>query len=164
MRPFPWACTEPPLRRFVAACLFFLMLSTSTTHAQVLVEDAWVRATVRGQQATGAFMRISTNKDVTLVEARTQNAGFVEIHQMRLEQDVMSMRPVNGLLIPAGQNLEFKAGGYHLMLMDLKQPVRVGFEVQLTLVFEGKDGKRESVYVHAPIANNSPHVSSTGNK
>ncbi len=63
-----------------------------------------------------------------------------------------------------GQTLEFKAGGYHLMLMDLKQPVRVGFEVQLTLVFEGKDGKRESVYVHAPIANKSPHVSSTDNK
>ena len=102
-------------------------------------------------------MRISTKKDVKLVEARTPNAGFVEVHQMLLDQGVMSMRPVKGLLIPAGESVEFKSGGYHLMLMDLKQPVRTGFEAQITLVFEGSDGKRESVYVHAPIANSSPH-------
>jgi copper(I)-binding protein len=141
-----------------------MMLEAPTIRAQVLVEDAWVRATVRGQQATGAFMRISTKKDVKLVDARTQNAGFVEVYQILLDQGVMSMRPVNGLLIPAGQTVEFKSDGYHLMLMDLKQPVRVGFELQITLVFEGKDGKRESVYVHAPIANKSPHEKTTGKK
>lgn len=57
----------------------------------------------------------------------------------------------------AGEPVEFKAGSYHLMFMDLKQPARAGFEAQITLVFEGSDGKRESVYVHAPIANTSPH-------
>ncbi|CAM8620331.1 Copper chaperone PCuAC [Comamonadaceae bacterium] len=77
---------------------------------------------------------------------------------MLLEQGVMSMRPIKGLLIPAGEPVELKSGGYHLMLMDLKQPIRAGFELQITLVFESSDGKRESIYVHAPIANTSPHA------
>jgi copper(I)-binding protein len=146
------------IKRLVfVALLAFQMFGATSIRAQVMVDDAWVRATVRGQQATGAFMRISTKKDVKLVEARTPNAGFVEVHQMLLEQGVMSMRTVKGLLIPAGEPVEFKSGGYHLMLMDLKQPVRAGFESQITLVFESSDGKRESIYVHAPIANTSPH-------
>lgn len=146
------------IKRLVfVALLAFQMFGATSIRAQVMVDDAWVRATVRGQQATGAFMRISTKKDVKLVEARTPSAGFVEVHQMLLEQGVMSMRPVKGLLIRAGEPVEFKSGGYHLMLMDLKQPVRAGFESQITLVFESSDGKRESIYVHAPIANTSPH-------
>lgn len=164
MRPSSRTSIKTLLRRFFIVFVNCLMLTAPPIRAQVLVDDAWVRATVRGQQATGAFMRISTKKDVKLVEARTQNAGFVEVHQMLMEQGVMSMRPVSGLLILAGQTVEFIPGGYHLMLMDLKQPVRAGFELQITLVFESKDGKRESVYVHAPIANKSPHEKTTGNK
>lgn len=143
--------------RLFVGSLVLLMFVAPAIRAQVLVEDAWVRATVRGQQATGAFMRISTKMDVKLVEARTTTAGFIETHQMLLEQGVMSMRPVKGLLLAAGELVEFKPSGYHLMLMDLKQPARAGFEFQITLVFEGNDGKRESVYVHAPIANTSPY-------
>lgn len=131
--------------RFFVGSLVLLMFVAPAIRAQVLVEDAWVRATVRSQQATGAFMRISTKTDVKLVEARTTTAGFVETHQKRLEQGVMSMRPVKGLLLAADGLVEFKPSGYHLMLMDLKQPARTVFEFQTTLVFEGNDGKRESV-------------------
>lgn len=150
-------------KSFSIFLLAFLWLS-APVRAQVQVEDAWVRATVPGQKTTGAFMRISTKKDVKLVEARTQTAGFAEVHQMRLEQGVMSMRPVNSLSISAGQTVEFQSGGYHLMLMDLRQPARAGFELQITLVFESIDGKRESIYVHAPVANRSPYERATGNK
>ena len=105
--------------RLFVGSLVLLMFVAPAIRAQVLVEDAWVRATVRGQQATGAFMRISTKMDVKLVEARTTTAGFIETHQMLIAQGVMSMRPVKGLLIRAGEPVEFKSGGYHLMLMDI---------------------------------------------
>lgn len=126
------------------------------SQAQVIVEAPWVRATVPNQQATGAFMRITSTQDATLVSARSDIAGVVEVHEMKMEQDVMKMRPVNGLRLPAGQTVEFKSGGYHLMLMDLKKQIKSGSEVEISLVFENAKGQRETVYVLAPVGYSAP--------
>jgi copper(I)-binding protein len=97
---------------------------------------------VANQSATGAFMKLTAPAATRLVEVRSPVAGIVEVHEMKLDGDVMRMRAVPALPLPAGQMVELKPGGYHVMLMDLKGPVKAGDAVPLTLVFEGADGKR----------------------
>lgn len=98
-------------------------------------DQAWVRATVSGQRATGAFMQLKNNlpnnEPVKLVGASSPVASVVEIHEMKMEGNVMQMRPVSALDLPA----ELKPGGYHIMLMGLKKPLQAGQEVPLTLEF-----------------------------
>ncbi len=125
---------------------------TLPAHAQVVVKDPWVRATVSQQKATGAFMQLTSPQDARLVEAKSPVAGVVEIHEMSMEKDVMRMRAMpGGLELPAGKTVELKSGGYHVMLMDLKQQVKEGSSVPMTLVFEGKDKKRSSIEIKAPV-------------
>jgi len=68
-----------------------------------------------------------------------------------MEGDVMKMRAITGLDLPAGQAVELKPGGFHLMLMELKGPVKDGDTVPLSLVFEGADKKRETVEIKASV-------------
>ncbi|WP_406625626.1 copper chaperone PCu(A)C [Acidovorax sp. SDU_ACID1] len=126
-------------------------LLVHTAHAQVTVSNAWVRATVPQQQATGAFMQIQAPTDTRLVSASSPVTPNVEVHEMAMQDNVMRMRQVRAIELPAGKTVELKPGGYHVMLMNLKQQVKEGGTVPLTLVFEGRDGKRESVNVSAPV-------------
>ena len=126
-------------------------LLAMAAQAQVVVKDAWVRATVPQQKATGAFMQLRAAKDSKLVSASSPITPTVEVHEMAMQDNVMRMREVPAIDLPAGKTVEFKPGGYHVMLMDLKQQVKEGDTVPLTLVIEGKDGKRDSVEVNAPV-------------
>jgi copper(I)-binding protein len=130
-----------------------LMALTSTAWAQstVKVEDAWVRGTVAQQKATGAFMRLTPSANARLVEASSPVAGVTEIHEMAMEKDVMKMRRIPGLDLPAGRTTELKPGGYHVMLMDLKQPLQAGQNVPITLVFEDANKLRFTQQIEAPI-------------
>ena len=127
------------------------LLVAGAAHAQVTVQDAWVRATVPQQKATGAFMRLTAAQDARLVSASSPVAGVTEVHEMKLVDNVMKMRPLPALDLPAGQAVELKPGGYHIMLLDLKQPVAQGSTVPLTLVFETKDGQRTTQELQAPV-------------
>ena len=118
--------------------------------SSVEIKDPWVRATVAQQKATGAFMQLTAKADSKLVEAKSPVAGVVEIHEMAMDNNVMKMRQIPGLALPAGKAVELKPGGYHVMLLDLKAQVKEGDVVPVTLVFEGKDGKRETVEIKAP--------------
>ena len=129
-----------------------LALSASALWAQaVKVEGAWVRGTVATQKASGAFMRLTADKDARLVAASSPVAGVVEIHEMAMENDIMKMRQIPGLDLAAGRVLELKPGGYHVMLMDLKGPLKGGDMVPLTLVFEDAAKKRFTQEVKAPV-------------
>ncbi|MFA5124166.1 copper chaperone PCu(A)C [Zavarzinia sp.] len=128
-----------------------LMFAAFPVMAQVTVKDPWVRATVPAQKATGAFMQITSAQDARLVEAKSPVAGVVEVHEMVMEKDVMKMRAMKGLDLPAGKTVELKPGGYHVMLMDLKEQMKDGATVPVTLVIEGKDKKRSTVEVKAPV-------------
>ena len=129
------------------------LLASTSTFAQVniKVEDPWVRGTVMGQQATGAFMRITAEKNARLVAAKSPVAGLVEIHEMAMENNVMKMRQIPGLDLAAGRAMELKPGGYHVMLMELKQTMKGGEQVPITLVFEDDAKKRFEVPVKAPV-------------
>jgi copper(I)-binding protein len=118
--------------------------------AQVTVADPWVRATVPAQKATGAFMQLTAKQDSRLIAVKSPVAGMVEVHEMAMDKDVMTMRAVTGgLPLPAGKTVELKPGGYHVMLMDLKQPVKEGETVALKLTVEDKTGKRSELDVAA---------------
>ncbi len=119
--------------------------------AQVTVSGAWVRGTVPGQKATGAFMQLSSPADATLVGAASPIAKVVEVHEMKKEGDVMKMKAIDRLPLPAGKPVELKPGGYHVMLFDLTQPLSDGDAVPLTLTFEDKDGKKSTVMVKAAV-------------
>ncbi|MDP2824066.1 MAG: copper chaperone PCu(A)C [Sulfuritalea sp.] len=143
------------MNRIVRATVLSTLVSAAfilPAHAQVTVKDPWVRATVSQQKATGAFMQITSTQDARLVEARSPVAGVVEIHEMAMDKDIMRMRALpNGLALPAGKTVELKSGGYHVMLMDLKQQMKDGDTVPMTLVIEGKDKKRSMIDVKAPV-------------
>jgi copper(I)-binding protein len=119
--------------------------------AQVVVTDPWVRGTVAGQKATGAFMQLKSATDAGLVGAASPVAGIVEVHEMKMEGGMMKMNAVDRLPLPAGKTVELKPGGYHVMLMDLKQPLKEGETVPVTLTFEDKAGKKQTVEVKAPV-------------
>jgi len=135
--------------RLIAASA--LLAAAATAGAQTTVKDAWVRGTVPQQKATGAFMHLSSAQGGKLVSASSPAAGVVEIHEMVMEGSTMKMRAIPGLDLPAGKTVELKPGGYHVMLMDLKAPLKAGEQVELSLVVEGKDGKKETLAVKAPV-------------
>lgn len=140
------------LRSFALTALPILLLTAAgLAQAQVTVTAPWVRATVAQQSATGAFMQISSPTAVKLVAVSTPAAGVAEVHEMAMDGSVMRMRAVAALDVPAGKAVELKPGGFHVMLMNLKTPVKEGETVPLTLVFEGADKKRETVQVAAPV-------------
>jgi periplasmic copper chaperone A len=132
---------------FIALGLLFAVAA----HAQVDVTEAWVRGTVPGQKATGAFMQIKANSAATLVGATSPVAGTVEIHEMRRDGDVMRMRAVPKIELPAGGTVELKPGGYHVMLMNLKAPLKRGDVVPIKLKLQNKNGKAEALEVKAEV-------------
>jgi copper(I)-binding protein len=139
-------------RRVVLATLALAnVLAVQTVSAQTTVKEPWVRATVAQQKATGAFMQLTSAQGGKLVSAKSPAAGIVEIHEMAMDGNVMKMRAVPALDLPAGKAVELKPGGYHVMLMDLKQLLKAGDSVPVTLVVEGKDGKRETLDVKAQV-------------
>ena len=126
-----------------------LTLGALPAFADVTVADAWVRATVPQQMATGAFMRLTSDSDMRLVGADSPLASVVEIHEMIMDGNVMKMNAVPGVDLPAGKTVELKPGGYHVMLMGLKQQVKDGDEVPVSIVVEAADGARQTIELKA---------------
>lgn len=124
------------------------VLLSMQAYAQVSVKDVWARATVVQQQSTGIFLQIQSTKEAKLVGVSTK-IGMAEIHEMSMDNNVMKMREVESIALPAGKTVELKPGGYHIMVMQLKQLVKEGDEIDLTLTLETADKKRETIEVKA---------------
>lgn len=137
------------LRSLLAACAVSLALPALA--ADLEVKTPWVRSTVQGQPATGAFMELSSKGGATVVGASSPIAGTVQVHQMKMDNGVMKMSTLRQLEVPAGGSVSLAPGGYHVMLMDLKQQLKPGDSVPLTLQVKGKNGKREKVEVKAEV-------------
>lgn len=137
------------LNRFFVVCA--ALSGAVAAQAQVRVHDAWVRATVPQQQATGAFLQITSPTDARLVQVSTPAAGVAEIHEMAMDGNVMRMRAIGALELPAGKTVALQPGGYHLMLMQLKAALKDGETVPLRLVVETRDGKRQTLDVSAAV-------------
>ncbi|MFN5164870.1 MAG: copper chaperone PCu(A)C [Pseudomonadota bacterium] len=133
-----------------AALAAFALTAALPAAAQVSIKDPWVRGTAAQQRATGMFVQLTSAQPSRLVGAASPVAGVVEIHEMSMDGNVMRMRAVAGLALPAGRTVELKPGGFHVMLMDLRQPLQPGDTVPVTLLFDS-GGKRDSVEVKATV-------------
>ncbi|GAB4218061.1 MAG: hypothetical protein Fur007_22370 [Rhodoferax sp.] len=131
---------------------------TAFAHGEAVeVDHAWVRATVKGQMATGAFMTLKSDHGGKLVGAASPVAGVVQVHEMKMDAGVMKMAEVQGgLQLPADKAVELKPGGFHIMLMDLKAPLTAGSTVPLTLVVKDDKGIESKVDVQVPVAAKAP--------
>ncbi|MEO6354407.1 MAG: copper chaperone PCu(A)C [Oxalobacteraceae bacterium] len=128
-----------------------LAISAATALAQVEVNDPWVRATVQQQKTTGAFMQLTAKQDARLIEVRSAAASTVEIHQMTMNNNVMRMRAIADLDLPAGTAVDLKPGGYHIMLVNLKHQIKDGDLVPITLVVEDKNKERQTIELQVPV-------------
>jgi copper(I)-binding protein len=126
-------------------------LFSSAALAQVAVSDAWIRATVPQQQSAGAFLRVRSQAPAKLVGVSTPVAARAEVHEMKMQGNTMTMHAVDAVALPAGQEVVLGPGGYHVMLFGLKQQLKEGDSVPLTLVVEGAGGKREDVKTTAQV-------------
>ncbi|MES2898749.1 MAG: copper chaperone PCu(A)C [Pseudomonadota bacterium] len=130
-----------------------LMTCAAAANAQVSVTAPWVRATVPAQKSTGAFMHLQAMGDARLVGVSTPLAKSIELHQSQMDGSTMRMRQVDGIDLPAGRGVNLASGGYHIMLIGLKQQLKHGDVVPITLEIEhkGKPAKRESLTLKVPV-------------
>lgn len=154
------------LRTITCSAFMAVALLAAQAHAQdtapVAVEGAWARASVQGQKATGAFMRLTAKEGARLVRAESPAAGVTEVHEMKMDGDIMKMRALPTLDLPAGKTVELKPGGYHVMLMDLKAPLANGSSVPLTLVFQDAKGAEIKLPLQLPVAAQAPGAAAAG--
>jgi periplasmic copper chaperone A len=150
----------------VFSAIFGTFLSFTATAkdniADVTVKDAWVRTTVPGQKGTGAFMSITAKSDLRLVGASSAAAGVTEVHEMKMNGDIMQMRAVSGVDLPAGKVVALQPGGFHVMLLDLKTALPKNATVPLTLMFKDAKGVQSKVELMVPVATTAPNAVSGG--
>ena len=123
-------------------------LAQTASVGAIKIENAYTRATVPGQQVAGGFMKIE-NKGATdqLLSASSPAAGEVQLHEMAMDGNVMKMRQVKDIAVPAGGAVELKPGGLHLMFMNIKTPLAAGETVPVKLKF----AKAGEVEVKMPV-------------
>ena len=132
------------------------------TAQPVKVEGAWVRARVPGGDATAGYMRLTAKTDMKLVGIATNAAKVSELHEMKLDGDVMRMRAVDAIDLPAGKTVELKPGGHHLMLMGLTAPLAQNTSMPLTLILRDASGKEIRDEMKVPVLSAPPAANLTG--
>ena len=146
-----------------AAIVSATSLSTAVWAQSVDVKGAWARATVQGQKASGAFMTLTAKDGAKLVGITSPVAGVAEVHAMKMDGDVMTMRAVEGGIdLPAGKAVELKPGGFHVMLMDLKTPLQKDTTIPLTLLLKDAKGVQSKLDIKVPVSQTPPAGASTG--
>ncbi|MGE4240308.1 copper chaperone PCu(A)C [Ramlibacter sp.] len=144
------------MKRAFAAFAFGVALAAQGQTPPVKIEGAWARASVQGQSGTGAFMRITASEPLSLVGVSSPVAGVAEVHEMKMEGDVMKMRALPALALAPGKTVELKPGGYHLMLMSLKSPLKPDSQVPLTLTFRDAQGRQSALDLSVPVSVRAP--------
>lgn len=137
---------------------FFLTLLLALTftplvHAaeNVRVQDAWVRLPPPGASIVGAYLTLEAKQNTTLTSVESPAAETVEVHTMRMNNGVMQMRRLPSLPLDAGKPLKLEPGGLHLMLINLKKPLKAGDTVQFDLNFTQGKHQTERVRVQAVV-------------
>ncbi|NRG19700.1 copper chaperone PCu(A)C [Rhizobiales bacterium] len=145
----------------VAAALTFASLSVHAEEIRIgdlAVSNGWTRATPPRAVAGGGFVTITNNgsEDDLLVSASAAVSGKAELHQMSVVDNIMKMRHLpDGVPIPAGETVELKPGGFHVMFLDLKEPLKKGDTLKVSLTFE-KAGTVEVPFTIEKIGAKAP--------
>lgn len=150
-----------------AAALAMLASPTAAedyTAGAIKIEAPWIRATPSGAKVAGGYAKLTnTGSEVDrLVGGSSTVAGGIEVHEMGMADGVMTMRELpDGLAVPPGQSVELKPGSYHLMLIDLRQPLKEGDRIKGTLQF-AKAGKVDVVFVVRGMGAKEPAHGTSG--
>lgn len=115
-----------------------LLISTPLFASQLSVEDQYIRATPPNSKNSAAFMVITNadKKEIKLLSASSDIAARVELHQHIMDDGLMKMRQVEEIIIKAGGSVALQPGGYHVMFLNLKQPLEEGQSISLSLSFD----------------------------
>ena len=142
--------SERPIRHLLRVCaaasLAVLATGLNAAPPVVQINDAWARATVPGQKVAGVYLQIRSARDARLVAVQSEAAASAEIHSMSNERGVMRMRKLEALTLPAGETVALKPGGNHIMLLDIKEQLKPGEKVPITLIVQQR-GKKKQVKV-----------------
>ena len=123
-------------RLLIAAAMVCSALAAQAQTAP-RVDAAWARPTVAGQAGGGGYLKITGGSTADrLLSARSSVAKIVEMHSMEMDGNMMRMRPIEGIDVPAGQAVELSPGGKHLMFMGLNKTLKAGDSFPLTLRFQ----------------------------
>jgi len=136
------------MKTTLVSALLINLMSLPAWAANISVTDAWVRATMPGQPVGAAYMQIESDADARLVGVSSSAVPRVEVHEMKMDGDVMRMREVKAVDLPKGRTVSLEPGGFHIMLMNLKKPIMAGDSIPLTLTIES-GGKQQTVEVKA---------------
>jgi len=128
-----------------------LAMAAGLAQASVTATDAWVRGTVPAQKTTGVFVTLQSSEESKLVAVTTPAARSAEIHVSEQKHGVMHMHALDAIALPAGQRVELKPGGFHIMLVGLTRALGAGDTVPLTFTFEDRKGKRTRIEVRAEV-------------
>ena len=122
---------------FGAALIAATVVAAPVALADVVIEEAWVRATPGTLKVTAGYARLRNTgtRAETLVRVTTPAAGATELHRTVHKGGMMEMDAVPELVIPAGSTVAFTPGDYHLMIMQVSQPLQVGEAVDITFTF-----------------------------
>jgi periplasmic copper chaperone A len=118
--------------------------------AQVQATDAWARGTIGGQTSSSVYMRLRSAQPASLI-AVDSPLGAAELHEMTMDGNIMRMRNVKRVDLPAGRTVDLNPGGLHIMLTGLKRPLAKGDRVPVRLTIEAKDKSRKTVEVSAEV-------------
>ena len=150
-------------KRFQLGLLVCVLVSVPAW-AQVKIDEPWARATVTGQKATGVFMKLTATKGSQLVGVSSPVAGVAEVHEMKMDGNVMKMSAVPAIDLPAGKSVSLQPGGYHVMLMDLKGPLAKDTSVTITLKFKDSKGVVSQQEVKLPVKEMTHGLGKEGGK
>ncbi len=139
------------VKLIVSLMALALLLTACEVNNRVAVIDAWARANVPGQSVGAAYMTFISADDSTFIRAETPLASSVEIHSMTMDNGVMKMRMLPEMPLKAGKPEKLAPGGFHLMLFDLKKPLKAGEQLELSLTFRDAAGKVTLQNVTLPI-------------
>lgn len=128
-----------------------LLSACGKQETHIEVSNAWTRATHGEQDVGAAYMTITSNADLTLTSIESSVTEDVEIHSMSMENGVMKMRMLDELPLKANTPVNLSPGGFHLMLFDLENPLKVGDQVRFTLHFKDQQGKELTVTADSEI-------------
>ena len=140
----------------MTATLFAAALCAQAQTAPVTASGAWARPTVQGQPTSAAYLTLTAKEPLSLVGASSPVAAVTEVHEMKMDGNVMRMQAVDAIKLEPGKPVELKPGGYHIMLMQLKAPLQTQTSVPLTLTFRNAAGAKSELQLSVPVLATAP--------
>lgn len=137
------------MHRTLLSLILGITLAASAHADTVKIENPWVRATAPGQKVAGGFMKLTADADMTLIGGSSPISSKFELHFMRMENGVMEMRQMQEIKLPKGQTVSLQPGDLHVMFIGLKNQIKPGQKVPMTLIIKGADGKEQKLAVEA---------------